>query len=74
MDIWAEVARTMVYVQNHAPHGVLKNNTPKEVFSGKKLEVSHLRINDTNMNEEIQEEDRELEEPQEPMDPPQEKP
>ena len=30
-------------------------------------------IHDTTMNEEIQEEDRELEEPQEPIDPPQEK-
>ena len=31
------------------------------------------RIHDTTMNEEIQEEDREFEEPQEPVDPPQEK-
>ena len=31
------------------------------------------RIHDTNMNEEIQEEDREFEEPQRPVDPPQEK-
>ena len=31
------------------------------------------RIHDTTMNEEIQEEDRELDEPQEPVDPPQEK-
>ena len=44
MHLWAEVARTMVYVQNHTPHRVLKNKTPEEVFSGKKPEVSHLRI------------------------------
>ena len=31
------------------------------------------RIHDTTMNEQIQEEDRELEQPQEPIDPPQEK-
>ena len=31
------------------------------------------RIHDTTMNEEIQEEDREFEEPQRPIDPPQEK-
>ena len=31
------------------------------------------RINDTTMNEAIPEEDREIEEPQEPIDPPQEK-
>ena len=44
MHLWAEAARTAVYVQNHTPHRVLENKTPKEVFSGKKPEVSHLRI------------------------------
>ena len=44
MHIWAEASRTTVYVQNHTPHRVLKNKTPEEVFSGKKLEVSFLRI------------------------------
>ena len=34
----------MVHVENHTPHRVLENNTPEEVFSEKKLEVSHLRI------------------------------
>ena len=33
-----------MYVQNHAPHRVLENKTPREVFSGKKPEFSHLRI------------------------------
>ena len=143
--------QTTVYVQNRTPHRVLENKTPEEVFSGKKLEVSHLRISgcpvyihipkekrtkldpsgkkgifvgyfesskayriyfpgfrkidinrdvtfdedtaynkskkrpaeepeeakaprihDTTMNEETQEEDREFEEPQRPVDPPQE--
>ena len=36
-------------------------------------ETREPRIHDTIMNEEAQEEDRELEEPQEPVDPPQEK-
>ena len=36
MHIWAEAARTTMYVQNHTPHRVIKNKTPKEVFSGKK--------------------------------------
>ena len=36
-------------------------------------ETEAPRIHDTTMNEEIQEEDREFEEPQEPIDPPQEK-
>ena len=44
MHLWVEASRTMVYVQNHTPHRVLENKTPEEVFSGKKLEVSHLKI------------------------------
>ena len=36
-------------------------------------ETEAPRIHDTTMNEETQEEDREFEEPQEPVDPPQEK-
>ena len=32
MHLWAEVARTTVYVQNRTPHRVLKNKTPEEVF------------------------------------------
>ena len=44
MHLWAEAARTTVYVQNHAPHRVLDNKTPEENFSGEKPEVSHLRI------------------------------
>ena len=44
MHLWAEAARTTVYVQNRTPHRVLENKTPKEVLSGKKPEVSHLKI------------------------------
>jgi hypothetical protein len=44
MYLWAEVARTVVYVQNRSPHKVLENKTLEEVFSGKVPEVSHLRI------------------------------
>ena len=44
MHLWEEAARTTVYVQNSTPHRVLENKTPEEVFFGKKLEVSHLRI------------------------------
>ena len=36
MHIWAEAARTTMYVQNRTPHRVLENKTLKEVFSGKK--------------------------------------
>ena len=44
MHLWAEAARTMVYVQNCTPHRVLENNTPEELFFGRKPEVNHLRI------------------------------
>ena len=44
MHLSEESSRTSLYVQNHTPHKVLKNKTPKEAFSGKKPEVSHLRI------------------------------
>ena len=44
MHLWEEASKTAVYVQNCTPHRVLKNKTPEEVFFGKKLEVSHLRI------------------------------
>ena len=42
--LWAEAARTTVYVQNKSPHRVLGNKTPEEMFSGEKPEVNHLRI------------------------------
>ena len=31
MHLWAEVARTTVYVKNRNPHRVLENKTPEEV-------------------------------------------
>jgi hypothetical protein len=44
MHLWAEAARTAVYVQNRSPHRVFGNETPEETFTGEKPEVSHLRI------------------------------
>ena len=44
MHLWAEAARTDVYVQNLTMDRVIENKTSEEVFSGKKPEVSHLRI------------------------------
>ena len=34
----------MVYVQNYCPHKVLDMSTPKEAFTGKKPNISHLMI------------------------------
>jgi len=42
--LWAEVANTVVYVQNRCPHQALDSKTLKEVFTGKKSNVSHFRI------------------------------
>ena len=44
MHLWEEASSTVVYVQNRRPHKILGNKTPEEVFTGKKLEVSYLRI------------------------------
>ena len=44
MHLWVEATRTVVYVQNRAPHRVLKNKTPEEVLFGKKPRVGHLRL------------------------------
>ena len=44
MHLWAEAARTTVYVHNRISHGALGFKTPEEMFTGKKPEVSHLKI------------------------------
>jgi transposase InsO family protein len=44
MHLWAEETRTTVYVQNRLSHSALGFKTPKEMFSGKKPKVSHLKI------------------------------
>ena len=44
MHLWAEAARTVVYVQNRTLHRKLENKTLEEVFSDKKPKVTHLKI------------------------------
>jgi hypothetical protein len=44
MHLWAETIRTTVYIQNKLSHSALGFKTPKEMFTGKKPEVSHLKI------------------------------
>ena len=44
MHLWAEPARTIVYVQNRLSYSALEFKTPKEMYTGKKHEVSHLKI------------------------------
>lgn len=42
--LWVEAANTAVYVQNPYPHQALGSKTPKEIFTGKILDVPHFRI------------------------------
>jgi hypothetical protein len=44
--LWAEAAMTAIYVQNRLSHSALGFKTPEEMFTGKKPEVSHLKIFD----------------------------
>ena len=44
IHLWAEACNIVVYVQNHCPHRVLGLSTPKEYFTSKKPDISHLKI------------------------------
>jgi hypothetical protein len=44
MSLWEEATMTVVYVQNRLSHSALGFKTPEEMFTGKKPEVSHLKI------------------------------
>ena len=44
MYLWAEAARTAVYVHNRLSHSALGFKIPKEIFTRKKPQVSHLKI------------------------------
>ena len=44
MYLWAEAARTVVYVHNIIFHSTLGNKTPKEMFIRENPEVGHLKI------------------------------
>ena len=44
MHLCVEACNTTVYVKNRCPHRVLGMSTPEEAFTGKKLDLSHLKI------------------------------
>ena len=44
LHLWVEACNTTVYVQNRCPHRILGMSTPEEAYSGKKPDLSHLRI------------------------------
>jgi transposase InsO family protein len=41
---WAEVVSTAVYIMNQTPIAVVHGMTPKEKFTSKKPDVSHLKV------------------------------
>lgn len=44
LHLWVEACNTIVFVQNCCPHKILGMSTPEEAYSGKKPDLSHLRI------------------------------
>jgi hypothetical protein len=44
MCLWEEASMTVIYVQNRFSHSALGFKTSEEMFTGKKLEVIHLKI------------------------------
>ena len=44
MCLWVKAAMAVVYVQNRLSHSALGLKTLEEMFTGKKPEVSHLKI------------------------------
>jgi hypothetical protein len=41
---WAKAVVTIVYIMNRTPTTAIHGMTPKEKFTGKKPDVSHLRV------------------------------
>ncbi len=41
---WAEAVATVVYIMNRTPTAAVHGMTPEETFTGKKPNVSHLRV------------------------------
>ena len=44
LHLWAEACNTTVYVKNRCPHKILGMSIPEEAYSGKRPDISHLRI------------------------------
>jgi hypothetical protein len=44
LEFWAEAVNMAVYIKNRCPIKALESKTPQETWTGRKLDVSHLRI------------------------------
>lgn len=40
---WAEAVNTAVYLKNRSPHKATKGTTPEEIWTGRKVNLSHLK-------------------------------
>lgn len=44
LHLWVETCNIAVYVHNHCPHKIVGMSKPEEDYSGKRPDISHLRI------------------------------
>ncbi len=44
LEFWGEAVNTVVYIKNPCPTKALDTKTPQEAWSGRKLDVFHLRV------------------------------
>ncbi|XP_039313822.1 uncharacterized protein LOC105196674 isoform X3 [Solenopsis invicta] len=42
--MWAEAVNTAVYLKNRSPHKAVKGKTPQEIWTGEKVDLSHLKV------------------------------
>jgi IS30 family transposase len=44
LEFWAEAVNTVVYIKNQCPTKAFESKTPQEAWTGRKPNVSHLRV------------------------------
>jgi hypothetical protein len=44
LEFWAKAVNTTVYIKNRCPTKALESKTPQEAWTGRKPDVSHLRV------------------------------
>jgi hypothetical protein len=44
LEFWGEAVNATMYIKNRCPTKALDSKTPQEVWSGRKPDVSHLRV------------------------------
>ena len=44
--MWAEAVNTAVYLKNRSPYKAVIEKTPEELWTGKKVDLNHLKMFD----------------------------